>query len=384
MVTNNNTSRLSPPPSRGVAGWLFAIAYLICSVLAFFEIRYAAVKTGLADDIATIVETRRLIDRDVPLRSSWTGIASLDEGISTLVAAFIAGPTGWDKGFQLHMFYFLVSFFPVIAIWTVESVRKGNKGALISFTSLFAIFYQTVGGAIIIPLYYLAYLFNTRKSEYWSSFQRQVPISYSKALLPSLMLGYFIPTLLLFAWPLLDSDPEYKVTQLLIVLWQPTPLLANLLLFLLYKFNSATASPAFSNPKSKTADVPSLATLYKLLYIVALIAHIFTISVVFLSTDPLHSFSHVFVRPQEWGQSGMIKGLHIIFQADYNLIFLSSTIWAFQAVWDLKRTGLARVSLLKAAVLIIVHSLICGPAASLAAVWYWREHKFAEIDDKTA
>ena len=132
MVTNNKTSRLSPPPSRGVAGWLFAIAYLICSVLAFFEIRYAAVKTGLADDIATVVETRRLIDRDVPLRSSYTGVASLDEGISTLVAAFIAGPTGWDKGFQLHMFYFLVSFFPVMAVWAVESVRKANRGALIS------------------------------------------------------------------------------------------------------------------------------------------------------------------------------------------------------------------------------------------------------------
>lgn len=126
------TAHRSPPPSRGTPGWLFAIAYLICSVLAIFQIRYAAIQSGLSEDMATVTATRRFIDRDVPLRSSYTNIESIDLGIGTLVAAFMAGPAGWDKGFQLQMFYFLVSFFSVIAVWSVESVRKGHRGALIS------------------------------------------------------------------------------------------------------------------------------------------------------------------------------------------------------------------------------------------------------------
>lgn len=126
------TARRSPPPPRGAQGWLFAIAYLTCSVLAFTQIRYAAVQSGLSEDMAIVTATRRFIDRDIPLRSSYTNIESIDVGIGTLVAAFMAGPAGWDKGFQLQMFYFLVSFFSVIAVWSVESVRKGHRGALIS------------------------------------------------------------------------------------------------------------------------------------------------------------------------------------------------------------------------------------------------------------
>lgn len=195
-------------------------------------------------------------------------------------------------------------------------------------------------------------------------------------------MGFLIPTILLFAWPLFDPDPEYKVTQLLIFLWQPTPLLVNLFLFVLHKLNPAE-TPQASNSKSPTNGFSNLATLYKTIYIVSLLAHLFTISIVSLSSDPLYSFIHVFVEPQDWGQSGITKGLHTIFQADYNLIFLSSTIWAFQAVWDLKRAGLAKVSLPKAACLIAAHTIMFGPAASLAAVWYWREQRLVETDDKT-
>lgn len=120
-------------PARGSFVTLLTTAMLtVLSITAAYLIRVAAIHSGLSDDMEKIAQTHRFIDRDIALRSDYTGIALVDQGIGTLIAAFMGGPAGWDVGFQVQMAYFLVSFFSVISIWTVESVRKRNEAAWIT------------------------------------------------------------------------------------------------------------------------------------------------------------------------------------------------------------------------------------------------------------
>ncbi|KEF58274.1 uncharacterized protein A1O9_06200 [Exophiala aquamarina CBS 119918] len=366
-------------PARGSFSTVVLTGIFVAlSVVAAQLIRVATVNNGVSHDLDQIVSARRFLDRGIDLRADYTGIAPVDQGIGTLIAAFMAGPAGWDVGFQVQMAYFLVSFFSVISIWSIESVRKRNELAFIRYTSLWALFYQTAGGAIIIPLYYIAYLYESRGVKYWATSQRVVPLNYAKALLPALVIGYLIPTLALF---INDSDPEQKRKQFLIFVWQPTPLYVNGILLLLSRFlSSGSPAPAKKESASSAPDVKYLNTIYVAAFTATAAAHIATFYIILTSADPQHSFTHVFVKPHEWGQSGVTKGLHAVFQADYWIIFLASLVWAYLAVLDLRRLGKTNVSLFTSGTLIVIGSVAVGPAAVLAGVWYWRESVMVKPD----
>ena len=119
-------------PPRGSFGLFISLVMIALSLLAVYMIRVAAVVNGISDGLDKITDTRRFIDRDIPLYADYTGNAAIDKGIATLIGAFMAGPTGWDEGFQVQMFYFLVSFFTIISLWSIESVRKRNALGLTS------------------------------------------------------------------------------------------------------------------------------------------------------------------------------------------------------------------------------------------------------------
>ena len=74
----------------------------------------------------------------------------------------------------------------------------------------------------------------------------------------------------------------------------------------------------------------------------------------------------------------MVQGMHLIFQVDYWIIFGASLVWAFQAVYDLKRLGRTDVSLWATAGLMVGGTLLNGPGTVITAVWWWREGKLAE------
>lgn len=262
-----------------------------------------------------------------------------------------------------------------------EEKKPNNE---LNSTGVFALFYQTVGGAIIIPLYHLIYMRDTsRRSDptYWSAASRRVPVSYAKALLPAVVLGYLVPTALIF---LPYSAPHLWTTQAAVALWQPCPWFVDGLLWLLASLLSVSSSPQTTTPvgrgpkgRKKTAppDLAYLDTLYAVAFTVAAFAHVASMLTCLLSANSAQlSFAHVFLIQSGGGELSMTQGMHAIFQADFWIIFASSLIWAFVAAWDLKRLGKTDVSLATVFVAILVGSVLVGPAATLAGVWHWREH----------
>jgi len=240
-------------------------------------------------------------------------------------------------------------------------------------TSVWALFYQTVGGAIVIPLYYLAYLRDTRGSGYWSADSRQVPLSYAKSLLPALVLGYLVPTILMF---LPYSDANLWTTQGMIALWQPCPFFVNVILWALSTVN-ASLDASTEESKPSLGDVEYLGSTYTVVFVVSALTHMGTVLVCLMSSDPHHSFGNVFL-PRSSDAPSLTAALGGIFQVDFWIIFAASLAWACLAVWDLKRLGKTDISLGKVAALMAAGTVAVGPAATVTGVWYWREHAMAK------
>jgi hypothetical protein len=229
--------------------------------------------------------------------------------------------------------------------------------------------YQTVGGAIIIPLYYLAYMRESAHEDYWSSASRHVPIRYAKALLPSLLVGYLLPTLAMYL-PFLDSD--LSLTQGLIAFWQITPLLVNLLLLGISSAYGKEATPPRHTPRPAIDYVRYLNRLYITCFTVSAAAHIATIATCLFSAPRL-SLTDALVRVPLPDRLSLVGGLHYIFQADFWIIFAVALGGSFLTLWDLKRTGRSDLSLWKAAFVMVGGVFCVGPAAVVAGVWFVRE-----------
>lgn len=122
-------------PGRGWPGRFAAIFFLSLSILAAKEMRLGEVASAMSEPIEAVVKSLAFPDNKYRLQETYVGIAPLDFGLRFLVVAFLPGVAGWDRGFQIQQMYFLVSFFPIIAIWSVEAGRKRNVLAL---TSLYA------------------------------------------------------------------------------------------------------------------------------------------------------------------------------------------------------------------------------------------------------
>ena len=122
------------PLSRGWPGRFAALFFLSLSMLALKEMRLGKTASAVSEPMETVVKTLTFPDNKHRLRETYTGIGPLDFGLRFLVAAFLPGVAGWDKGFQIQQIYFFASFFPIIAILSVEAGRKRNALALTSWS----------------------------------------------------------------------------------------------------------------------------------------------------------------------------------------------------------------------------------------------------------
>lgn len=197
---------------------------------------------------------------------------------------------------------------------------------------------------------------------------------YAKALLPALVLGYLVPTILMF---LPYSDENLWTTQAMVALWQPCPWFVDALLWLFSMACSGTETPK-QQKKSLSGDIEYLDSIYSVAFVVAALSHVGTALVCLVSNDPQHSFSYVFMMRSSTEEISLVQGMHAIFKADFWIIFVASLVWAFLAVWDCKRSGLAEISLGQAALAILIGAILVGPAATVTGVWYWREHIMVE------
>jgi hypothetical protein len=123
---------MASPPPRGASGVTFASIFVLLSAWAVREMRLGPVNDKVGELILPAVNSRFIKEYDnTELRHSYTGIEAIDFGLRFLVVAFLPGALGIDQGQKLQQAHFLLSFFPIIAIYSVEAGRKRNARSLI-------------------------------------------------------------------------------------------------------------------------------------------------------------------------------------------------------------------------------------------------------------
>jgi hypothetical protein len=110
---------------------LLVSIFAVAAVAALWLMRIETAIKGIPADFIEHVEAR-VYPTGTAMRTRYTGIEVVDSGLLFLVAAFAAGPLGWDEGVRVQQLHFLVQFFAVIAVWNVEACRDRNSWKLIS------------------------------------------------------------------------------------------------------------------------------------------------------------------------------------------------------------------------------------------------------------
>ncbi|KAI0911243.1 hypothetical protein F4823DRAFT_586459 [Ustulina deusta] len=350
---------------------LYVLIFAVASAVAAWLMRIETGMKGIPVNFVEQVEARTY-PTGMPMRTRYTGIEAVDSALLFLVAAFVAGPLGWDHGVRLQQLHFLVQFFGVIAVWNIEACRQRHAWKLVSFTGLFVVFYQTIAGAAIIPLYYLAHIVISKSDAYYAG-GRKVSLPHARGLLFSVGVGYLLPTLAMYVPGLSAST-----LQFLVFLWQPSPGFVNMFLFASSLLLSGGASRSAKSP-----DVKHLKRVYAAAAVVCAVNHFVTLYVCATSSDPQLSFSYVFLPNRETWMESTTAGLHYIFQVDWWGCFIPTLLWAWIAVYDVHRLllgGASIAQLVKWAVHIVGLTVALGPGGMLAVVWSWREDRLVMIE----
>ncbi|KAI1345056.1 hypothetical protein F5Y15DRAFT_16069 [Xylariaceae sp. FL0016] len=368
----------TPEPTRPLTS-LYIALFALLSAAATWLMR---IEPGLVDIPVDFLAQAEggIFANGLALRKTYTGFSAVDTTLSFLVASFIAGPAEWDASVRLQQIQFLLNFFPIVCLWNAEACRERNKGRLISYTALFACFYQTVGGAIIIPLYYLASAASSRNDTHLTS-GRAIDLACARMLIPACVLGYLLPTVLMYVpWS------SFETRQFWTAFWQPCPVFVNAVLLLRTRISSLaiSSSPEDNSKRAKNADVKYLKLLYVIAAGVAATAHLGTLYLCLMSSNSELSVSSIFVPQFAFRAESMTAGLHYIFQVDYLGIFLPSLLWGFLAVHDVLRVllgeDLRSWQMLLIAVSTLIVGALVGPRAALALIWWWREEKLIRIE----
>ncbi|KAH7390480.1 hypothetical protein BKA66DRAFT_413852 [Pyrenochaeta sp. MPI-SDFR-AT-0127] len=318
-----------------------------------------------------------VLPNGTPIKKHYTGIAPLDGMVSFLVAAFVYGPTGWNEPFFWQQLHFLVQITPMIAVLNVEACRERNRGSWVKYTAVLALLYQNIGGAVIVPFWWLLLHKISAEKSYFSS-GRAVPLPYVSALLPATIFLYVIPTLAIYV-----PGKSTSALQTILGFWQFTPIIVNAPLWIASFYVSSEPSPP--SKSSNEDDQTHLKVLYAATFVISTAVHWVVIIGILTSSNPEVTFSSVFLPSLATWKTTIDYGFLWIFQWDWIICAMLYLLPAWIAIYDVQRLlygAATSVQLIKGAGAIAALTLLGGPGAALSGVWGWREEKLAVIEQR--
>ena len=369
--------RFRAPSSRGVGGVPLYAALFFLAWMGHRQLWTAGKINGTWTMVRGAVQRQSVSlpgGIEVPLRQVYTGFQPVDLILQSLVTVFLPVVTNISRPEQpLQGLYFLASMLPIIAILTVEGYRPRNQWTLLASPALWGVLYQLRGIGLIAPLYFATSLFHSSSVSYFTPSSRTVPESAALALLPALVLGFVLPTMMMF-FPLQDS---LNARQIFIALWQPSPvyvvILTEILSRVLKWTDRSTPVKADSHVESNcNRDILYMRIVYAAVGGISACFHLALI-LCWISSGT-EFITRAFIPFDSLAQaSNLADGVFIFFQNDFLLVAAATMLWCLASAWDLYRVGISDVSWQFALVGLVFGCLMVGPGATAAAVWYWRE-----------
>ncbi|EFZ02991.1 hypothetical protein MAA_00065 [Metarhizium robertsii ARSEF 23] len=204
----------------------------LLSLSVFYFIFYFADANGLRalGDAAQHAQT--LPGLDVPLRTRYTGLAPLDQLLTTLTVFFWPVGDGSQPALTLHSVAFSGTFASAWILVTLESWRKGSAGTAAAFPAVLGLTAQVLTFAFATPLYALLHLCYSTTATNPTTTNMRIPHTVLRALPHVFTVAMFVPSLLMIV-PLSETM-THDLKQICIAVWQPWPAYVAVLLVAAY------------------------------------------------------------------------------------------------------------------------------------------------------
>ncbi|KAI6754484.1 hypothetical protein HG530_012236 [Fusarium avenaceum] len=343
---------LAEPKSRVFLQWTFIGAYLFMAAVVLCANRRVELPLGTSQTQNTslafhLEQPSEPRDRNLSTSHDFT---------------VMSGVEAWVSGLATSEIYSLGHFVQPAAIMVIEGYRGRNKLTPLGLPILWLMLIQFIGLEVVMPLYFALYTLVSDSEPYWWPLSRFVPLRYARSVLTACVVGEAVRIGLLH-----NHSTTSDSAHTLDIMQQFSFLLIPLLIQALGAFYGRRQE---LNP-SETLDLElhSLRNTYLVLGMTGALCYWYTLIRIFRDSDVL-SMLHDCTLPSLSG----IQSVQLPLQTGFCIYLLASYLCSVQAIWDLRRVGRANPSILESAFGILVGNIVFGPGASLAGVWYFREH----------
>ncbi|KAF6803744.1 FAD binding domain protein [Colletotrichum sojae] len=293
---------------------------------------------------------------------SLKALQGLLQGATTGVATGGLVGLGAAAGNTVETIRLRANLFSTLAIWFAEGSRQGNRLAVLPWPATCAIAYSLFGAKALLPSLGLSTILMGSNNV----MGRHVRTDIARSILPSLITGYAIPTVLAslpIQNPILRQAVDVAATLAPVV---STALLKVFPSAIQAVRNLITPSPVKELADEKKdqfkdiyqkKDVAPLKRTYAFAAGVCAVVHV--ASAIYAG----------FEAPGSLGGSSAIYGL-------------ASVVLSSWLTWDMRARGfLTTKNSLLGGLASAAGSLLLGPGAGLSAFFYWREHVVSGLGD---
>jgi hypothetical protein len=227
-----------------------------------------------------------------------------------------------------------------------------------------------------MPLYILFASWVQSNALYIRTTGRPVDPADAQAVLPGILLGYVLPTVMMF------SPWESKTAwQNMIVWWQLSPGFAGLAVWLISKLLRAVRTPSDwpEAEEYRNKDVGTLRFTYGFSALSTAAVHVWAVRHVVL-TPGMTLWSTFLEMPYLFGPWDPITTPFSVLKYDMALAVAAVLIWCLYVVYSMRAVGyVTTAQAVRAAVAVLASLVLAGPGAMISGLWYWREGKIAGL-----
>ncbi|PMD52696.1 uncharacterized protein K444DRAFT_668381 [Hyaloscypha bicolor E] len=345
---------------------------------------------------------------NIPILTRFTGIGLLDKALVLAGVMFANITDGSAPQLSLYGFQFAGQLVPLYTVLMIEAARRGNKGNIMSLAVLWGCATQGLGYGFTMPIYAIVHLLcSPTAASMAPAVAQKIRLQSTdllEGLVPSMILGYIIPTVLM-AIPF----RSHVLHQWLGGLWQGYPVWVSLIHYGIKVVRSRRANKS-NEPKppdtttangtgtrSYAARIDEEMTLhraYLFAFAVSASTNITTFSILascklFPSLFPSHiltalTLKSVFIPPPFWSRApmpNMAVGILNFFQYDQYVGSTAAIVWAVALRIKARKQAMSLESWLWLAGEIFGIAFVAGPGAALVSL-VWNRDEMVLNDDK--
>lgn len=232
--------------------------------------------------------------------------------------------------------------------------------------SVFVAACQAFGIAKVAPLYFVVTLLTSDNPIYQRTSGRIVDPAIAKAALPALIIGFIVPSTLMFI------PSSAGVWQIKIALWQLAPIIVGPLASSLASMIRGREGPQEPDPHQLkmfgNRDLMWLLASYTVVFIATGAVHAWTLSRIISS--PSLTLSGVF-----WHNV-----LSTFFKWNLAIYATTLALWCQYSVLQMRQMGYITTSKAwSTAIMTMASTILFGPAATYAGIWFWKERTIAGL-----